>query len=461
MSAYLKRLNIGSVQEIGVDTTNTAYLKRVNVVEVVDQNGNPWEPGPGPDPFDEVVVDQTPTWDNGNVYEPESQIAVVTGTFIGGVGDVTYRWRWQWREFGQGNYTSGAWSGYLNTREGVIWTEGIPKEAHGSYVRFQCQAVDVYEDENGQTVSRNTNNFAEEKEVTEFPPFQVVNPGRIDQFIAPGGTYTAVPAIWEGGTDESTYRARWEWLPPSLNVWQLGEFQEYENDALLAEVSFTVPLNAGGGTIRIQSQARDPYVLGSNNTSNEVMIAVGTVTIGDFTIEGNPYPGETITANQPLVYGGRPPYQMLYDFGNGPQTEAIYQVRSEDMGRTITCMVTAYDTNFDSDSKQSTNGIGPITTEPSLAPVVFRVNNEIADVDEIISLPYGTHVFQATPASFPAGITWDWSVRGGNGTFGQDPIADDIATYITDESDNFPVIAVTIRAPDLDEVTINAQLHIQ
>ena len=49
MSAYLKRLQIDSVEEVGVDTKcATAYLKRVEIVEVVDSDGNPWEPVPGP-----------------------------------------------------------------------------------------------------------------------------------------------------------------------------------------------------------------------------------------------------------------------------------------------------------------------------------------------------------------------------------------------------------------------------
>ena len=48
MSAYLKRLQLDSVEE---STENpSAYLKRVEIVEVEDQDGNPWVPIPGPDP---------------------------------------------------------------------------------------------------------------------------------------------------------------------------------------------------------------------------------------------------------------------------------------------------------------------------------------------------------------------------------------------------------------------------
>ena len=54
MPAYLKQLNIDSVEE-SVDNPS-AYLKRVEIVEVVDQDGNPWEPVPGPDPWDDLAV---------------------------------------------------------------------------------------------------------------------------------------------------------------------------------------------------------------------------------------------------------------------------------------------------------------------------------------------------------------------------------------------------------------------
>ena len=61
MSQYLKRLeisNVGNVEE----EIQSHYLKRVHIVEVVDSDGNPWEPVPGPDPFDELVVVEGATW---------------------------------------------------------------------------------------------------------------------------------------------------------------------------------------------------------------------------------------------------------------------------------------------------------------------------------------------------------------------------------------------------------------
>ena len=46
MAQYLQRLNIASVEEVGEDTNLPHYQQRVNVVEVVDQNGDPFDPLP-------------------------------------------------------------------------------------------------------------------------------------------------------------------------------------------------------------------------------------------------------------------------------------------------------------------------------------------------------------------------------------------------------------------------------
>ena len=52
--SYLKILEIADVDE---DSVAGAFTRRVNVVEVLDSEGNPWEPAPGPDPWDELVKD--------------------------------------------------------------------------------------------------------------------------------------------------------------------------------------------------------------------------------------------------------------------------------------------------------------------------------------------------------------------------------------------------------------------
>ena len=78
---------------------------------------------------------------------------------------------------GNNTWKSTGWSGYLNTREGLIWT--IPKEAQNAQIRLQCQAIDVYENDDGDTVSRDvTINYywqdADNKRVLYMGETQVV-----------------------------------------------------------------------------------------------------------------------------------------------------------------------------------------------------------------------------------------------------------------------------------------------
>ena len=67
----------------------SAYLKRVDIVEVVDADGN-LEPVPGPDPWDELVKDVSPVITTSAPLAPGTTINGTTGTFVGGDADNTY-----------------------------------------------------------------------------------------------------------------------------------------------------------------------------------------------------------------------------------------------------------------------------------------------------------------------------------------------------------------------------------
>lgn len=82
MSAYLKRLGISGIEEVGVDTTKTQYMKRVEIVEVVDSDGRPWEPVPGPDPWDELVLVFDPILSGEPLVG--STLTMTPGVFTGG-----------------------------------------------------------------------------------------------------------------------------------------------------------------------------------------------------------------------------------------------------------------------------------------------------------------------------------------------------------------------------------------
>ena len=139
MSQYLKRLeisNVGNVEE----EQQSHYLKRVHIVEVVDQDGNPWEPDPGPDPWDYLAVVEGATWSDGNVYAVGETISGVSATFTGGTDQVTYRSRTQHKPAGTDSYINSPWTVHGNTPQVISFT--IPAGEENGEVRFQTQAKD-------------------------------------------------------------------------------------------------------------------------------------------------------------------------------------------------------------------------------------------------------------------------------------------------------------------------------
>ena len=159
MSAYLKRLNIDSFLEVGEDTTSSAYLKRVEIVEVVDQEGNPWEPVPGPDPWDDLVVVDKATWSDGNDYSVGQTISGVSATYTGGTDQTIYRSRTQHRAKSTDAWINGPWTNHGNTPQVVSFT--IPAGEENGQVRFQTQARD-----NGVDPADQVNSFASVKTIT-------------------------------------------------------------------------------------------------------------------------------------------------------------------------------------------------------------------------------------------------------------------------------------------------------
>ncbi len=184
MSAYLKRLQIDSVQEVGVDTTATAYLKRVEIVEVVDSDGQPWEPVPGPDPFDELVVVDKATWSDGNVYAVGETISGVSATYTGGTDQVVYRSRTQHKPAGTSSWINSPWTNHANTPQVISFT--IPAGEENGELRFQTQARD-----NGVDPVDQVNSFASVKQINDLdwdPITATVNDVEYDLANAPALT---------------------------------------------------------------------------------------------------------------------------------------------------------------------------------------------------------------------------------------------------------------------------------
>jgi len=171
MSAYLKRLEVGSVEEVEVETTNTAYLKQVHVVEIVDEAGRPWEPSPDPDPFDELVVgDPTIT---GLPFVGET-ITCSEPTVSGGIAPYTYTYAWK----------VGGQPGASNEAS-AIWAIGaqvvIPPQVAG--LSGYCDVTVV--DDVGQIVTVSSNTLGP-IEYREFGDITVtINDIEYDHTVAP------------------------------------------------------------------------------------------------------------------------------------------------------------------------------------------------------------------------------------------------------------------------------------
>lgn len=139
--SYLKFIEISDVDDSGL---SSAYMKRVEIVEVLDSEGNPWEPVPGPDPWDDLVVSQGATWSDSNVYAAGEDITGTSATYVGGTGNEIYRSRVQHKSATDSDWSNSPWTEHLNVPS-VIHFEIPAGEENGS-VRFQTQARDTTTD---------------------------------------------------------------------------------------------------------------------------------------------------------------------------------------------------------------------------------------------------------------------------------------------------------------------------
>ena len=138
MSQYLQRLNITSVEEVGVDNIVLPHYQQiVEVVEVVDNDGNPWEPVPGPDPWDELV------WVNKSSTTGSTVLGSVLtgnpGTVTGGAPPVVVVSQWQRSATTSGFAGFTPWEELGSTPD--TYTTTVTDNA--KYVRLATKATDA------------------------------------------------------------------------------------------------------------------------------------------------------------------------------------------------------------------------------------------------------------------------------------------------------------------------------
>ena len=282
MTQFLKRLDIANFGE--VEEVKTQYLKRVNIVEVVDENGNPWEPVT----WDELVVLNDTRWSNLNNYSVGEEIFGTPATYTGGSDQVTYRYRWQTKANADDAWINGAWTNYTGAPE-------VSTIAAAGYVRLHAQARDSFYD----------------------PVVQVNSFG------------------------------------PSKHI----------------------------------------------------------LNVGSVNISGDRMAGETIECSQPTASGGAMPYTTTFTWSNGA-TGKTYQLQNSDVGNDITC--TAKVVDADGNRKEVTsNSLGPIvqytlgTPNPQVNGVDYDGSaEEVANNSEAL-------LTMGMSGNSP-NITYTWEVRSGD-----------------------------------------------
>ena len=138
MSQYLQRLDILSVEEVGVDNiVLPQYQQIVDVVEAVDANGDPWAPVPPADPLS-IASGQGANWVSSTFVQGDD-VTAKTAAYIGGVEPVTYRARFRTKVLPtDSSWINGPWTTVPN--EKVVLTTQLTSTT-GSIV-FQSQATD-------------------------------------------------------------------------------------------------------------------------------------------------------------------------------------------------------------------------------------------------------------------------------------------------------------------------------
>ena len=304
MSQYLQRLNIASVEEVGVDTNMPHYTQHVDVVEVVDSDGNPWEPVPGPDPWDELVVADKPLWHESNIYEEGNTLTATTGTFIGGDPDnTTYRWRFQTRDKAEDAWVNGTWTNYPNDLQQVSYSN-----VSGGQIRFQIQARDSTTDpENVVQV----NSFTAVKDVA-YTPLSVSTPVASGLPYV-GETITCTTPVVTGGNGQN----------------QIDYFWVDETNAMIFEVPYmsqtTIVTSYDVGKlmkclVTVTSGDGQNVTVASNQLGPMAYYTIGTLSVVNTTTNTSLSPGEF----ENLLQGVTSDYTASYT-GNLPASKASWQ----------------------------------------------------------------------------------------------------------------------------------------
>ena len=269
---YLKRLEIVEVEESGTPTTVNNYLPIKEIVEVVDQEGNPWEPVPGPDPWDDLV------WVNKSSTSGSSILGSVLtgtpGTVTGGAPPVVVVSQWQRSATTSGFAGFTPWEELGSTPD--TYTTTVTD--NGMYVRLATKATDadgtVYYG-SGNSIGPMTPVSITTSQATKISNGSTVNPQEVFGFE----TISVIAAVFAGGFGTLTQEYRLQKKVSGSDTWT--NLTEWNASASLS--TYDVASLTAGTLVRAQSRATDEA--GTVKTSSSPTPVVGiTTSIGTVVI---------------------------------------------------------------------------------------------------------------------------------------------------------------------------------
>jgi hypothetical protein len=232
--------------------------------------------------------------------------------------------------------------------------------------------------------------------------------------------FADVAAFAGGDADETIYRYRWQTKTDPDDTWVNGKWTNYNDHAL--EVSTTITDIC---QIRFQCQARDatvePVDQVNSFTSAQTVEALPLV-VGSSLLTGEPFVGETITATQPTVSGGRAPYSFSYMWLDQAGTKSssnstvLMKIDEEKM---VSAYITVTDANGDT-AHTTSNAIGPVGIY-NVGEISMKNSSTDADIvngstEELlqgVSATYLAEVDGDMPFDY---LLYEWKVRSGSAT---------------------------------------------
>ena len=282
---YLQRLEITGVEESDTPTTVNNYLPIKEIVEVVDQEGNPWEPVPGPDPWDDLV------WVNKSSTAGSTVLGSVLtgtpGTTTGGAPPVVVVSQWQ-RSATTSNFVGFTPWTELGS-DPVTYT--TTADDNGMYVRLATKATDdegtVYYG-SGNSLGPMTPAAITVSQATKISNGTFVNPPNVYSFES----VTPVPATFAGGFGTIAVQTRIQKYSGSTASWV--NVNNWANSPVPVSVNGTEP----GTELRAQSRATD--ATGATKTSNSPAPTVGVVsTLGTLSLAP---PNTSAAADETILF---------------------------------------------------------------------------------------------------------------------------------------------------------------